>query len=62
MRGVPGVMFRIHRALQSGGVELIHSTDSHITISCVVPEDHLARAACALHREFGLHQAEGGAT
>ena len=62
MRGVPGVMFRIHRALQSGGVELIHSTDSHITISCVVPEDHLARAARALHREFGLHQAEGGAT
>lgn len=62
MRGVPGVMFRIHRALQDGGVELIHSTDSHITISCVVPEDHLARAAGALHREFGLHLEEGGSS
>lgn len=54
MRGVPGVMLRIHRALRAAGVELLHSTDSHITISCLVPEEDLARAAEALHREFGL--------
>ncbi len=62
MRGVPGVMLRIHRALASEGVELIHSTDSHITISCVVPENHLARAATALHREFGLGDSGGPGT
>jgi len=59
MRGVPGVMLRIHRALAGAGVELIHSTDSHITISCVVPQAHLAEAARALHREFGLAESGG---
>lgn len=54
MRGVPGVMFRIHRALTAAGVDLLHSTDSHITISCLVPDEDLGRAAEALHREFGL--------
>ena len=61
MRGVPGVMLRIHRALAREGVDLMHSTDSHITISCVVPEADLARAASALHREFGLGEAGAGA-
>lgn len=55
MRGMPGVMLRIHRALRKAGVDLLHSTDSHITISCLVPEEDLGRAAEALHREFGLH-------
>lgn len=54
MRGIPGVMLRIHRALREASVDLLHSTDSHITISCLVPEEDLARAAQALHREFGL--------
>lgn len=54
MRGVPGVMLRIHRALAREGIEVLHSTDSHITISCLVPEADLRRAAAALHGEFGL--------
>lgn len=54
MRGTPGVMLRIHRALRAAGVDLLHSTDSHITISCLVPEEDLVRAAETLHREFGL--------
>ncbi|MBQ7530074.1 aspartate kinase [bacterium] len=54
MRGQPGVMMRLCRALNSRGVELYYSTDSHITISAVVPESKLALAAQALHSEFGL--------
>lgn len=57
MRGVPGVMFRVHRALAGKGIDLLHCTDSHITISCVVPEADLGRAASALHREFRLDEA-----
>lgn len=54
MRGVPGVMRRICRALASESVRLLYATDSHITISCVVPEDQLHQAAASLHREFAL--------
>lgn len=54
MRGTPGVMLRICRALERAKAELIYSTDSHITISCVVTEDQMKLAAEALHQEFGL--------
>ena len=54
MRGVPGVMRRICQALASESVRLLYATDSHITISCVVPEEQLHQAAEALHREFAL--------
>ncbi|MCR5662537.1 MAG: aspartate kinase [bacterium] len=56
MRGQPGVMRSICRALSSKGIELIYSTDSHITISCVVPHEHMRQAAQALHDEFGLNE------
>ncbi len=54
MRGQPGVMARICQALSRAGVELYYSTDSHITISAVIPERYLRVASQALHREFGL--------
>lgn len=54
MRGQPGVMMRICRALCACGVELFYSTDSHITISVVVPEKELSTASRAIHSEFGL--------
>lgn len=54
MRGQPGVMLKICRALAACDTELYYSTDSHITISAVVPEAKLQAAAQAVHREFGL--------
>ncbi len=54
MRGTPGVMYRIVRAVTQAGVEIIHSTDSNITVSVLVPEDDTARAEQALHDFFRL--------
>ena len=52
MRGMPGVVARIHRTLWRAGVSIIHSTDSNITISCLIASDDTRRAVEALHREF----------
>jgi aspartate kinase len=54
MRGTPGVMYRIVRAITQAGVEIIHSTDSNITVSMLVPEDQTVRAEQALHDFFRL--------
>jgi aspartate kinase len=54
MRGVSGVMYRVVRALSGAGVEIIHSTDSNITISVLVPEEDVARAEQAIHDYFRL--------
>jgi aspartate kinase len=54
MRGTPGVMARVVRAVTESGVEIIHSTDSNITISVLVPDDHAASAEQALHDFFAL--------
>jgi aspartokinase len=42
------------RAVTEAGVEIIHSTDSNITISVLVPDDHAASAEQALHDFFAL--------
>jgi len=54
MRGTPGVMYRVVDAVTNAGVEIIHSTDSNITISILVPEDQVAGAEQALHNFFRL--------
>ncbi len=54
MRGVSGVMYRVVQALSGAGVEIIHSTDSNITISVLVPEEDVARAEQAIHDYFRL--------
>jgi aspartate kinase len=54
MRGTPGVMYRVVRALTEAGVEIIHSTDSNITISILVPEEDTVKAEQALHDFFRL--------
>ncbi|HXE71039.1 MAG TPA: aspartate kinase [Candidatus Nitrosotenuis sp.] len=54
MRGRPGVMARVNRALERAGVKILRSTDSHITLSCLVDEGDLVVAARALHEEFCL--------
>ena len=57
MRGTPGVMARVVRAVVDAGVEIIHSTDSNITITVLVPLAAEIRAQQALHDEFGLGRA-----
>lgn len=54
MRGTPGVAYRAHRCLSEAGVEVFHSTDSNITISCLIPADKLRTAIEAVHKEFSL--------
>ena len=54
MRGTPGVMYRIVSALNEGGIEIIHSTDSNITISVLVPEEDVAKGEQAIHDYFKL--------
>ncbi len=54
MRGVPGVMARVIRALQQAEAAILQTADSHTTISCLVPRGHMERALRALHDEFGL--------
>jgi aspartate kinase len=54
MRGTPGVMYQIVRAITEAGVEIIHSTDSNITVSVLIPEDATIRAEQALHDFFRL--------
>lgn len=54
MRGVPGVMAKVVRALARAGVRILQTADSHATISCLVEGPAMERAIVALHTEFGL--------
>lgn len=55
MRGVPGVMSRIIRALAKNGIEVLQTADSHNTISCLVKGEDTVKAVLALHEEFQLY-------
>ena len=54
MRGTPGVMYAVVQVLIDTRVPIIHSTDSNITISILVPGTQAASAEAALHRHFKL--------
>lgn len=54
MRGTPGVMAKIQEALQSAGVKVLHSTDSHITISCLILKKDLKKAVSVLTEKFNI--------
>jgi aspartate kinase len=54
MRGTPGVMYRVVEALGRAGVPIIHSTDSNITISVLVPGTMASTAEQVLHAYFNL--------
>jgi aspartate kinase len=54
MRGTSGVMYRVVKTITDAGVEIIHSTDSNITISILVSADHATAAEQALHDAFSL--------
>jgi aspartate kinase len=54
MRGTSGVMYRVVKAITDAGVDIIHSTDSNITISILVPAERADDAQQALHDAFRL--------
>jgi aspartate kinase len=58
MRYEPGVIHRIVRALSSVDIEIIHCTDSNITVSILVPAADAARAEQAVHDQFHLEQGD----
>jgi aspartokinase len=47
-------MYRVVKTITEAGVEIIHSTDSNITISILVAADQAAVAEQALHDAFRL--------
>ncbi|GCD09569.1 aspartate kinase [Clostridium tagluense] len=54
MRGIPGVMARILKALTREKIEVLQTADSHMTIWCLVETEYVEGAINALHREFKL--------
>lgn len=54
MRGVPGVMARILKALAKEKIEVLQTADSHTTIWCLVKSKFTIAAINALHNEFNL--------
>ncbi|MBK5242823.1 aspartate kinase [Clostridium sp.] len=54
MRGIPGVMARILKALTRENIEVLQTADSHMTIWCLIETPYVERSINALHKEFKL--------
>ena len=54
MNGVPGVMARIITTLTSNNIEVLQTTDSNMTIWCLINTKKVPEAIRLLHNEFGL--------
>lgn len=54
MRDTPGVMARVSEALLQAGVGILRTSDSLMTISCLIDAADLEAAVRALHTRFGL--------
>ncbi len=55
MTGIPGVMSKIVRALSKDKIDLLQTSDSNMTISCLVEEKDMKKAVHAIHEEFKLN-------
>lgn len=58
MRYEPGVIATIVKALSAANVEIIHCTDSNITVSILVPAADAQRAEQSVHDTFGLEKSD----
>lgn len=58
MRGMPGVMARILKALTKENIDIFQTADSHTTIWCLVEAKNTQKAINALHKEFQLGYSE----
>ncbi|EEG76794.1 aspartate kinase [Dethiobacter alkaliphilus] len=56
MRGIPGVMARVVSAMNKAQTDILQTADSHLNISCLIPENRVAAAVKALHLEFNLNE------
>ena len=56
MRGIPGVMSRIVKALSRENIKILQTSDSHNTIWCLIKEEDADKALTALHQEFKLYE------
>lgn len=54
MRGIPGVMAKIYKALYENNIEVLQTADSHMTIWCLIHTENLEQAINALHKAFKL--------
>ncbi len=54
MRGVPGVMAKMVSALSKENIEILQSSDSHTTISCLIYTKYTEKAINAIHKYFKL--------
>lgn len=54
MRGIPGVMAKAINALAKQNIEVLQTSDSHTTISCLIDSVNTNAAVNALHQEFEL--------
>lgn len=54
MRGIPGVMAKMVSALSQENIEILQSSDSHTTISCLIDSPYGEKAMNALHKYFKL--------
>ena len=55
MRGIPGVMAKIYKALSDNNIEVLQTADSHMTIWCLIETKNLEKAINALHKSFKLY-------
>ncbi|MBE6049448.1 MAG: aspartate kinase [Clostridium sp.] len=55
MRGIPGVMAKIYKALSDNNIEVLQTADSHMTIWCLIETKNLEKAINALHNSFKLY-------
>lgn len=54
MKGIPGVMAKIIKALGDNNIEVLQTADSHMTIWCLVHSKNEKEAINVLHRTFKL--------
>ncbi|ACB85041.1 aspartate kinase [Natranaerobius thermophilus] len=54
MTGLPGVMAKALRILNKEEIEVLQTTDSNITISCLIQGKDIQKALLVLHEQFGL--------
>lgn len=54
MKGIPGVMAKIIKALSDNNIEVLQTADSHMTIWCLVHSKNEKEAINVLHRTFKL--------
>lgn len=52
INGIPGVMARVLSALSKENITLLQTSDSNMTISCLVNKDDMKKAVHVIHSEF----------